>query len=190
MKDKLKQLREKRGLSQAEVAQEIGISRQMYNKYERGDTEPSLSVIRAICQLYAISPNALLGQENMFVGQQFEFSEKKFPCSYDKVKAPEPLAVASPQAAYGTKNYFAEIMKLLPHLLLSEKSRLLNEVAQSMVSEVEGRKSQPMKIDQDNVRVPTYEEFQKGLTDLVSYTESIGFNTKERRWTREEMNER
>lgn len=142
----------------------------------------------------------------MFAGQQFEFSEEKFPCSYDKVKAPEPLAVASPDVEYssknlsscvsdaamiyGTTNYFAEIMKLLPHLLLSEKSRLLNEVAQSVVSEVEGRKSQPMKIDQDNVRVPTYEEFQKGLTDLVSYTESIGFNTKERRWTREEMNER
>lgn len=175
MKDKLKQLREKRGLSQAEVAQEIGISRQMYNKYERGDTEPSLSAIRAICKLYAVSPNTLLGQEQK---------------SYDDVKLPEPLAVASPQAAYGTKNYFAEIMKLLPHLLLSEKSRLLNEVSQSIVSEVEGRKSQPMKVDQNNVRVPTYEEFNAAFERTINLVKGKNYNSHGAKWTREEMHER
>ena len=60
MNNKLKELREKRGLSQAEVAQEIGISRQMYNKYERGDTEPSLSAIKALCTLYNVSYEELL----------------------------------------------------------------------------------------------------------------------------------
>ncbi|MCQ2590311.1 MAG: hypothetical protein MJ179_07800 [Treponema sp.] len=74
-------------------------------------------MIRAICKLYAISPNALLGQENLFAGQQFEFSEEKFPCSYDKVKAPEPLAVASPDVEYSSKNLSSCVSKTVMEVL-------------------------------------------------------------------------
>lgn len=188
MNIKLKQLREKRGLSQAEVAQEIGISRQMYNKYERGDTEPSLSVIRSLCTLYDISYEDLLGKENS--------SEKtKVSYSYNPKISSGEMEVASPTVAYkspayGTENYYAKILALLPHLLLSEKSRLLSEIADSITSEVEGRKSQPMKVNQNDVYIPTEEEYKKGLEKTLEYAKKIGFNTHGVKWTREEMNER
>lgn len=188
MNIKLKQLREKRGLSQAEVAQEIGISRQMYNKYERGDTEPSLSVIRSLCTLYAISYEELLGED--------ETSKKeKGTYSYNSKSSSGEMEVASPSVAYkspvyGTENYYAQIVNLLPKLLLSEKSRLLTIVAQSLTDEIEGRKSQSMKVDQNNVYFPTHEEYEKGLNELIDLSNEINFRTNGIKWTREEMNER
>lgn len=182
MKEKLKKLRKKRGLSQAEVAHEIGISRQMYNKYERGDTEPSLSVIKSLCTLYSVSYDELLDSENS--------SEVTGDSSLYEIKESEDLTVCDSAAAYGTENYYAKIISLLPHLLLSEKSRLLSEVADSITSEVEGRKSQPLKVDQSKTYFPTHEEYEKGLNELLEFTEKIDFKTNGVKWTREEMHER
>lgn len=173
MNIKLKQLREKRGLSQAEVAQEIGISRQMYNKYERGDTEPSLSVIRSLCTLYDISYEDLLGKEN----------------SSGEMEVASPT-VAYKSPAYGTENYYAKILALLPHLLLSEKSRLLSEIADSITSEVEGRKSQPMKVNQNDVYIPTEEEYKAAFKRTLKIVEGKHYSSNGAKWTREEMHER
>lgn len=179
MNNKLKQLREKRGLSQAEIAQEIGISRQMYNKYERGDTEPSLSAIKSLCTLYDISYEEMLGD-----------SKIKSKVSYDSLHASYDRAVASPAAAYGTENYYTQILQLLPKLLLSEKSRLLTTIADSIAKEVEGRKSQPMKVNQKDVYFPTEEEFHAALERSLQYANEINFTTRGIKWTREEMHER
>lgn len=182
MKDKLKKLREKRGLSQAEVAHEIGISRQMYNKYERGDTEPSLSVIKSLCTLYAVSYEELLDSENS--------SEATGDSSLYEIKESEDLKVCDSAAAYGTENYYAKIISLLPHLLLSEKSRLLSEVADSITSEVEGRKSQPLKVDQSKTYFPTEEESDRYFTEFLNKARSSHYSSHGAKWTREEMHER
>lgn len=184
MQQKLKELREKRGLSQAEVAQEIGISRQMYNKYERGDTEPSLSAIKALCTLYDISYDELLDSEE---------HTKKNAC-YEIDPSFGVIAVASPVFAFGTENYYAQIIKLLPHLLLSEKSRLLTAVAQSMTEEIEleskKRKSQLQKVNWNDIHIPLKEEAQKNMADFLQYAHSHSTDFKGKNWTREEMNER
>lgn len=189
MNNKLKELREKRGLSQAEVAQEIGISRQMYNKYERGDTEPSLNAIKALCTLYNISYEELLNSpansdSSVYnIGQSFGEKVVESPAvPYCTTKISSP--------AFGTENYYSQIIKLLPHLLLSEKSRLLSEIAESITNEVEGKMSQPMKVNQSNVHFPSDEEFESALQSSLQYASKIGFNTHGVKWTREEMNER
>lgn len=198
MKNKLKELREKRGLSQAEVAQEIGISRQMYNKYERGDTEPSLNAFKALCTLYAVSYEELLDSDVSSI----EKTNQKVEPNYKINDFVSDMVVASPavpygatkSSPYGTENYFTQIMNLLPKLLLSEKSRLLTAVAQSMTEEVEvqnrARKFQPMKINQNDVYFPTDEEYKQGINRLSEFTESIGFSTKNVKWTRDEIHER
>lgn len=191
MKNKLKELREKRGLSQAEVAQEIGVSRQMYNKYERGDTEPSLNSVKALCTLYAVSYEELLDSG----------TEQKSSPTYTIKESFNNMHVSSPASeygtsasAFGTENYFAQIIALLPHLLLSEKSRLLTAVSQSITEDVEaqtkGRKSQPMKVNQKDVHFPTDEEYKKGLEELFNYAKSKHFSSNGAKWTREEMHER
>lgn len=184
MHQKLKELREKRGLSQAEVAQEIGISRQMYNKYERGDTEPSLSAIKALCTLYDISYDELLNSE--------EHTKKN--ASYEIDPSFGEISVASPALAFGTENYYAQIIKLLPHLLLSEKSRLLTAVAQSMTDDVEFEakkyKAQPQKINWDDIHIPSKEEAQKNMAEFLQYAHSHSTDFQGKKWTREEMHER
>lgn len=201
MKSKLKELREKRGLSQAEVAQEIGISRQMYNKYERGDTEPSLSSIKALSTLYAVSYDELIDSADSMDSTKIDETKaeesEKGTAVYKIDNSYGAMAVASPPVAYGTENYYAQIIQLLPHLLLSEKSRLLTAIAESLTEEVEiktresrERKSQPRKVNQKDVYFPTEEEFRHGLEESSKYADSIGFNTHGGKWTREEMHER
>lgn len=184
MQQKLKELREKRGLSQAEVAQEIGISRQMYNKYERGDTEPSLNAIKALCTLYDISYDELLNsgehvKKNVHYEIESSFGE---------------TAVASPALAFGTENYYSQIIKLLPHLLLSEKSRLLTAVAQSMTEEIEleskKRKSQQQKVNWNDIHTPVKEEAEKNMADFLQYAHSHSTDLQGKKWTREGMHER
>lgn len=195
MKEKLKELREKRGLSQAEVAQEIGISRQMYNKYERGDTEPSLTAIKALCTLYAVPYEELLDSVAVEHTRTYKIpdSASDMMCS-----SPAPsysaTKVSPATSPYGTENYFAQIMSLLPKLLLSEKSRLLTAVAQSMTEEVEvqtkSRKTQPMKVNQNDVYFPTEEEYRQNMTAFLDYAKTKHFNSNGEKWTREDMHER
>lgn len=55
MKDILRVLREKNNLSQASVAEYLGVSRQMYMKYESGENEPTVKMVVLLSQLYKVS---------------------------------------------------------------------------------------------------------------------------------------
>lgn len=59
MKDRLKLLRNTKGLTQQEFADAIGIQRGTYAKYEVGRNEPIDAVIRLICQTFHVNENWL-----------------------------------------------------------------------------------------------------------------------------------
>lgn len=58
--DGLKNLREKHGFSQTYVASILGVSRQMYIKYENGLVEPSLYAVRELRKLYGVTYEDIL----------------------------------------------------------------------------------------------------------------------------------
>ncbi len=60
----LRELREKRGLSQNAVAQAIGVSRQAYNFYENNKRDPDTSTVKALADLYGVSADYLLGRDD------------------------------------------------------------------------------------------------------------------------------
>ena len=60
MKDTLKYLRIQNNFSQNKVGDYLGISRQMYIKYEAGETEPSVKCVRELCRLYKVSYDVLI----------------------------------------------------------------------------------------------------------------------------------
>lgn len=62
MLTRLRSLREERGLSQASVAQTLGISQQYYSRYEKGETELPLRHFRALADLYGVPADYLLGR--------------------------------------------------------------------------------------------------------------------------------
>lgn len=53
--DKLRAVRERKGLKQKWVAEQIGISKQALSTYECGESMPSLQTVESLCQLYECS---------------------------------------------------------------------------------------------------------------------------------------
>lgn len=60
MNETLKYLRSQNNFSQNKVAEYLGISRQMYMKYESGETEPTVKCIRELSKLYNVTYDVLI----------------------------------------------------------------------------------------------------------------------------------
>lgn len=60
----LRELREKRGLYQKDVAAAIGVDRTTYVKYERGDSEPSHAVLKQLAEFFGVSTDYLLNYKS------------------------------------------------------------------------------------------------------------------------------
>ena len=63
LKELLKELRIANGLSQQQVAKEIGITRSAYSNYEQGIREPDLATVKKLCVVLQVSADYLLGIE-------------------------------------------------------------------------------------------------------------------------------
>lgn len=59
--ENLAALRKAKGLSQEEVAERLGVSRQAISKWENGLTSPEMANIAKLCEILEVSPNRLLG---------------------------------------------------------------------------------------------------------------------------------
>ena len=60
----LQEQRKKKGLSQADVAEHLHISRQAISQWETGKTQPDVGSLQALCNLYGISMSEMLGEEH------------------------------------------------------------------------------------------------------------------------------
>lgn len=60
---RLKLLRRIRGFKQEEVANYVGVKRNTYSDWENGKTEPSLSKLLLLSDLYSIPLDWLLGRD-------------------------------------------------------------------------------------------------------------------------------
>ena len=56
-------LRNLRGMTQEEVAEVIGISRQSYSKWEQGETIPDIEKCDRLAKFYGVSIDALVHQD-------------------------------------------------------------------------------------------------------------------------------
>ena len=61
--ENLRQLREKQGLKQKELAEELEISLRAYQYYERNEREPQLSTLIRIADYFDVSLDELVGRE-------------------------------------------------------------------------------------------------------------------------------
>lgn len=58
---RLKILRERENLSQAELARQMGISQTQISRWERGDVVPASDALRAVAQQFNVTADYLLG---------------------------------------------------------------------------------------------------------------------------------
>ena len=78
--EKLYELRRTKNLSQENVADKLNVTRQTISKWERNQSTPDFDKIMPLCELYGITPNELLSENNEEVMQAKEennFEEAK-----------------------------------------------------------------------------------------------------------------
>lgn len=65
IKDNLVMLRKLNEYSQEEIAEKIGISRQAYGKWEKGETIPDVEKCAKLAEVYGVTVDSLIGTEKM-----------------------------------------------------------------------------------------------------------------------------
>ena len=64
MKNRLRELREEKGLTQKELAKQLNMSQTGYSKYETGENDISTRILIILAELYEVSVGYLLGVED------------------------------------------------------------------------------------------------------------------------------
>lgn len=59
--EKLKSLRESKGLKQLDIANMLGVSRTTYTQYETGKSEPDLGTVAKLADFFGVTTDYLLG---------------------------------------------------------------------------------------------------------------------------------
>ncbi len=60
---RLSSLRKAKGLSQEELAEKLGVSRQAISKWENGLSSPEMAQLPKLCEIFEVTPNELFGYE-------------------------------------------------------------------------------------------------------------------------------
>ncbi len=105
MKETLKKLRTENRYSQDLLAKILGISRLSYMKYESGEVEPPVEIIRKLAKIYKVSYKTLIDNELN--------SEHKTVSYGNSVPHTYSYEVASPVPAYG----FSENAAMSPNMI-------------------------------------------------------------------------
>ena len=69
IKDILKSLREKKGLTQEQVAQRVMVTRQAVSRWETGETQPNTDTLKLLSREFDVSINTLLGSPRQLICQ-------------------------------------------------------------------------------------------------------------------------
>lgn len=63
--ERLRELRQERGLTQRELAEQLGLNSVTYLHYEKDQREPPLALLVAFAKFYGVSVDYLLGLTDM-----------------------------------------------------------------------------------------------------------------------------
>lgn len=158
MKDILIKLRQENRYSQSLLSKVLGISRQAYIKYESGEVEPSVEIVRKLSKIYKV-PYSVLIDNDLYYPQKSKtyvipeetylsvadsgasslYGEKsQYPQGKKGYDFSEDYSskVASPAVSYGMRNstsestiqYFQNQLENLQEVIMEMKKKLTNFV--------------------------------------------------------------
>ena len=61
LNERIKELRISRGMSQVEIAEKLGVSKQSVSNWENDNIQPSIDMLIKISHLFSVSTDYLLG---------------------------------------------------------------------------------------------------------------------------------
>lgn len=100
MKEILKYLRQLNSFSQEEISQKLGVSRQTYFKYEKGEVFPKPNIVTKISSIYKVSVEFLYANK---IPLPAENNEKKVEYSLEE----KTVNVAEPSVSFSSEeNYY------------------------------------------------------------------------------------
>lgn len=118
---RLKEARQKKGLSQSAAADKLNVSRQAISRWETGKGSPDINSLPLISKLYDISIDKLLGHETSMSESEFpnikegmsksDEASPNTPLSDDNAKAPD--SVSSPVNNIFNREYAVLILLLV-----------------------------------------------------------------------------
>ena len=75
--ENLKIARERKGISQKDMAESIGVAKSTYSLYESGNREPNVQTIKKIADVLSVSADELLGvnEEPLTIAAHFDGDE-------------------------------------------------------------------------------------------------------------------
>lgn len=156
MKETIKNLREFFRYSQTQIAAMVGVSRQMYIKYENGEYEPNVKVISALCRVYNVPYQIII--ENKYkdgVPERRDASDFMEKVELNKTVRPEAefdfshlddngMEVAEPVAGYESKptsskteKIFQQIYALVEQLGIEDRMKVIAHIADSVREELQ-----------------------------------------------------
>ena len=184
MNNTIKALREQNNYSQAAVAQFLGISRQMYIKYENGLVEPPVKIVSELAHFYHVTYDFIIDDSLAKEKSVYEIPEVQPLEVHDS--APQyssgkstgntltydiPTRKKQPQSMY-----LKSIVEMLPKLIYSEQLMVLEMLAE-MVRNSTAEKIMP-------------EKKSTGIDQLLKLNEKYHPRSDGTKWTREEIYER
>lgn len=141
MKEVLKQLRTKNRYSQGMIANLLGISRQAYMKYETGEVEPSVEIVRKLSRMYGVSYSTLIDNvlekdslENSFHVGIYENTTKNVIVSSSVPEYKSSIDVEINDDFYSNLQYLKKIINSM-ELRLLEKNHIERSKSKSFDKE-------------------------------------------------------
>ena len=80
--DRIKHLREQKGLTQTDLAKQLGITRSSVNAWEMGLSTPTTQCIVALAKLFHVSTDYLLGTDTGLSISLADYSEEEINLIY------------------------------------------------------------------------------------------------------------
>lgn len=121
MKETLKKLRTENRYSQDLLAKILGISRLSYMKYESGEVEPSVEIVRKLAKIYKVSYQTLIDNELNSEHKTVFYSNSAY--NYE---------VANPVPSYGSSS-FSENSTMSPNMF-SQFAQILSTLQNTIMN--------------------------------------------------------
>ena len=180
MNNTLRILREQNNYSQAAVASYLGISRQMYIKYETGAAIPPVKVVTDLSNFYRVPYDVII--EDKLYQSKNDKTENPKSAKYPHERSEDitwelhdPGVIYSPQET-SSSYYLKAILEMLPKLVYKEQLKVLEKVSGMVQTATEEK----LKSKKQN-------SFYDKLTELNNKYHP---NSHGEKWTREELYER
>lgn len=95
MNETIKKLREQNSYSQTSVASFLGVSRQMYIKYESGEVEPSVKTVKQLSELYKVPYSFIIDDSLATSSKNKESVKYTISLQNNYVSSPTPVYSAN-----------------------------------------------------------------------------------------------